>query len=337
MKITSTNKVFRNFFKFSMSNLHGAHREDFKEPPKPKKIPEYFQPRAKPLTGEELESAIKGQIAYPKVLRKQNDPPLAGQTFSNISFMMFSEPKKMTNGKMAYGFFKQRGSFASEEDSTVNAEDLIRDVDSKFKIRITRTGCWYPLLEESAMDDITTDKLDVKMNKDDESEVHLRDRAAKEKLAKERRIQREIREKEDELRNGGDIYDDQKSLEFYTMKRVTEMRLIEAREHKTKLLEDIHKNIVDTRKILADLEFHNPEYNEEWINRYNEERAKTGIPAFKPGEDQFEEYEKYRKNYVPEKTGDGEMEEKGTEGKGKEEETEEKRAAEFVRKNWDKR
>jgi hypothetical protein len=104
---------------------------------------------------------------------------------------------------------------------------------------------------------------------------------------------REIREREDECKRD-DVYDDKQSLKYYAMKRVTEMRLTEEIEKRLQQLSAIQESLVKTRTELKTLEKSHSTYTDEWVDCYNVERQKAGIPAFVPSKDQFAEYEKYQ-------------------------------------------
>lgn len=256
-----------------------------------KKAPEWLQSEHPALSQEQLAAAVSRQIVYPRVVRDMVDKPITNQCMSNISFMLFTEPKRLSTGKFVYGYAKSRGNWVTKEQATSEATKIIAEQDSKFQVRIAPTGHWVPITDEQAF---CEDLMDVRMN---EAEKHLRDKAVKEKEAESRKIQREIREREDEVKKG-DIYDNPLSLEFYTMKRVTELRLTEAVENlKAKL-----DGTIESRKkqwyILRQLEKANPQYQEQWIDRYNDERRKGGISEYIPSETQFAEYESYKPEVV---------------------------------------
>jgi hypothetical protein len=118
----------------------------------------------------------------------------------------------------------------------------------------------------------------------------LRTEAIKQKEGEQRRIMRELKEREDDVQTE-DIYDDKKTLKYYSMKRVTEMRLTEACGINRKKLEKIIQNQLKVRLELKQLERDNPQYTDEWVECYNVEREKSGIFAYVPGPDEFDEYE----------------------------------------------
>lgn len=244
------------------------------------KQPEWFNPNYPALKPNDSigRSAVDGQIvSYPKVVRTMIDPPINNQSIGNISFMLFNEPKKTKSGKPVYGFCKLRGNWNGEQQARFEASKIIREVDSKYPVLLAPVGSWVPITED---EDASKDKYDVRMK---DEELHLRDEAAKEKEADRRRIQREIQERAEELKKG-DIYDDPTTLTYYSMRMVTELRLTEERERQLKQLAGVEDNIRKVQEELARMEANHPDYKDNWIECYNAERRKTGIPDFCPSE-----------------------------------------------------
>lgn len=249
--------------------------------------PSWFLPDYPPLKSDDDvgRAAIEGQIyKYPKVVRQQCDPVIVGQHYGNVSFMLFDTPR-ISDGKPVYGFMKVRGNHDSQEVAYKDACRIVREIDSKFQVRIAPVGVWVPITEN---DRAVKEVFDVR---ESDKEIHLRDEAIKEKEKQQAKIAQELKEAEEKLVKGGDIYDNPDSLDFYTMKRVTEMTLMETRKAQQEKIDMMEKKIAEQRIILKRLERDHPEYKSQWIPRYDEERKKTGISRFIPGETQFDEYE----------------------------------------------
>lgn len=251
------------------------------------KTPAYFQPNHPSLEGEVAAKAVSNQITYPQVVRTQNDPPVINQVFGNMSFMLFSQPRILSTGKPVYGFVKMRGNWPDQHVCETNAANIVKQTDSKFKVRVVPVGAWIPITEE----DGAAEMIDVKTS---DSAVQLRDQAIRDMETKQRQMIREIRDREDELRNTPDIYEEPNSVRYYAMKRVTEMRLCEAIEAEYKKIEDLKKKLVQVRTECRQKEKEFPKHSEEWLDSYNKERRKAGIPDFVPSENQFDEYNKFQ-------------------------------------------
>jgi hypothetical protein len=251
------------------------------------KLPEWAIPTYPPLSSDDLvgRAAVEGQIvSYPKIVRTMIDPPIPNQSIGCISYMLFDEPKKAKGSeKPVYGFMKLRGNWNNQQQATFESSKIIREVDSKYQIRLAPVGTWVPITEDQSC---IKEKTDVRMN---EEEHHLRDQAVKDKESEQRRIQRELHERTEELKSG-DIYDDPTSLKYYSMRMVTELRLIEELDRQTRQIQNVKDNIEKVRNELAELEMTHPSYIEDWIECYNVERRKVGIPDFCPSEDFMTEH-----------------------------------------------
>jgi hypothetical protein len=251
------------------------------------KTPYWFNPKY-PILSEEDEvgkAALEEQVfTYPQVVRQNVDPAIIGQQFSSLSFNLFKEPVDY-KGKKIFGFVKSRGNSESKEVAINNANKIVLNIDSKFQVRICHTGEWVPITES---DSVVKELYDVRGDKD---EKHLRDQAIKEKNEDDARKMKEIREGEKNLKEGGDIYDDPTSINFYVMKRVTEMKLYETLQIHLAKMEEMRKKLGEQRIILKELEIDSPEYKKQWLGVYNESRTKISLPKLIPGEHQFDDYE----------------------------------------------
>lgn len=236
------------------------------------------------LKGDVADAAIEGQsIRYPQVVRSATDPPVVGQRLGLISFMIPDAPMKdETNGHTIFSFVKLRGNYADVTQAEFESEKLITQVDSKFRIVTVPVGQWLPITDNPRFFE---KMLEVKMG---DQEVALKDRAAREKAEEEARIIRELKEAQERLRNGGDVYDDTSSLDYYTTKRCTFGRLAEERDILRQKLDDVAQKLERTTQELRELEERCPNHKDVWMAHYNAERAKSGIPPISP----LHQYEK---------------------------------------------
>lgn len=250
------------------------------------KNPTWLHPDYPPLGHDNIgRAAVEGQIIeYPSVVRTQVDPPIINQKFGNISFNLFETPKSI-KGKPLYGFMKLRGNHESIDSSRIDGSRIVREIDSKFIVAIAPVGVWVPITESI---NAIRDLYDVK---DKDQAISLRDEAMIDKERADQKKIQEIKEAQEKLTSEGDIYDDQESLRFYTMKRVTDMQLYEHTRAQYLKLRSTQKTLIQQRIILKKLESNHPEYNSQWVDCYNQERSKSGITTFIPGETQFQEYE----------------------------------------------
>lgn len=251
--------------------------------------PAWLQSEAEKLKGDVLKAAVAGQLTtYPQVVRSQLDQAIPGQAFGNLSFMLFDKPKVSKLGKPIYGFVKMRGNWIDPATSQREAAKIVKSTDSKFPIKIVQVGAWVPITEDETF---VKDMVDVKAS---EQQPQLRDESIKKKESEAEDKMRQILEREDQLRKNGDITDDPQSLRYYAMNRVTESKLVEMIEATEKKLVDTKEKLTMIRDKLYNIEQSHPDYSEKWIDCYNEERLKSGIPAFLPAEKQFAGYEAHK-------------------------------------------
>lgn len=236
-----------------------------------RKDAEWFQPDRE-LTEDEKEAAYKGQIQYPQIVKKRIDPQIDGQIYCCLSFIPLPEPVKGINA-----FVKCRGTWPSKEVAKDYAKEIIRDVDSRFHIKILRTGSWVPVTNSEEYDeedviireDITTGKL--------------QDDPIKAAEDKHNKIIKDLKEREAKLKDknaSDDPHSDKNGIEYYTMRKVTILniqRYIKEGEEKLKELRNSEKEMQEEVEYL-DKKF--PKHKEDWVGIYNARRKDVGIPPY---------------------------------------------------------
>lgn len=235
-----------------------------------------FDPFAPPLSDQQNRYAVLDKIkAYPQVVRTGIDFPITGQTSGIIAFNLLPEPKTTKNGQKILGFIKLRGNWADENMCKVKASSIVREQDSHYANRIVPVGHWIPITEDI---NSVSENIDVKV---DESEVDTaRAEAAKKNEEERNRRLREIREREEELKNTPDIHEDTTDIKYYTMKWVTWLQLQEHVETMEKRLNELKNKEIENRKILYKLDSEYPGHRERWLSVYDEARKKSGLPSF---------------------------------------------------------
>ncbi len=261
-------------------------------------IPYWFNPKYPKLdeNDEVGKAALEHQVVlYPQIVRQNIDPVIPGHTHTIISFNLFEKPR-MFRDQPIYGFVKVRGDAEDDKVAIKNANKLVLEVDSKFMMRVCRTGEWVPITESTSVIkdvyDVSEDKGTMVRNEEDKNKLKmLRTEANKGKDKETKRIESELKDREKQLKEGGDVYDKPESIEFYVTKRVTEMKLHETVQVHELKLEELKKKLGEQRIILKKLEQQYPTHSENWLEVYNQGREKISLPRLIPGEHQFEEYE----------------------------------------------
>lgn len=248
-------------------------------------------PNHLPLEGAVAEAAVSNlMVEYPRVVRSVRDYPIPNQSNGLLSFMLFKEPKILKSGKPIYGFIKLRGNWADSDQCKAKASEIVRQQDSAHQIKIAEVGAWVPITEDT---NFVKENVEVKTNMTEQD--RLREIAAKENRDKQEQVAREIREREQEVKNGHDYNEDPDSIDYYTMKRVVWLRLQENIDMLRNQITSLEGKLNDTRVLLGELDEQHPTYIEDWIENYNKERRKAGIPDYIPSTREEEAYKKFVK------------------------------------------
>lgn len=248
---------------------------------------EWLVPGYPTLTGDVGQAAVNGQVVYyPMVVRSQIDEAIETQTRGLVSFMLLKEHRQTKEGKRIVGFFKLRGNWADEHQATSRAQKIVREQDSKYKVRVAHVGHWIPLVDDDAM---ALKNINVKVDESAE-EAEAKRKAMEDEEEKRKRIMRELEERKQEVENAKDYNDDKESLDYYTMKRVVWMRLQESIELERRKLKNLEEKFSEICGTLSKLDSEHPSHSENWIDNYNVPRKKAGIPDYIPSQMEVEEY-----------------------------------------------
>ncbi|HMP28150.1 MAG TPA: hypothetical protein PKD85_01035 [Saprospiraceae bacterium] len=249
-----------------------------------------LNPTFPPLTGKDAEAAVSNQILYyPQVVRSNIDEPISEQHFGAISFQLLEGDVRTKDGKRIFGFFKLRGNWASKEQATSKASRIVREQDSKHKIRVANVGHWLPICDDNSLV-----KENIGVNLDDNDEEEIRRKAEIQTEKQKRQVMREMKEREEEIKNAKDLNEETDSLDHYTMKRVVWMRMRENMQQLKNQSESLDKKYEEVREKLRELDASHPNYEHDWIENYNKERRKAGIPDHVPSKREEEEYNQTR-------------------------------------------
>lgn len=251
----------------------------------------WLVPDYPPLTGDVGKAAVNGQILYyPKVVRSQADEPIENQGRGLLSCMILKEPRQTKEGKRIVGFIKLRGNWADDNQATSRASKIVREQDSKYPVRVAHVGHWIPLVDDEAM---AQKNINVNVDESADEEAAKR-KAMEDEEEKRKRIVREMKEREEEIKNAPDHNEDASSLNHYTMKMVVWLRLQETIALERKKLKDLESKLTGVRTTLGELDDKHPGYADQWVDNYNVERRKAGIPDHIPSQADMEEYARTR-------------------------------------------
>ena len=233
-----------------------------------------------PLSGGEAQVAIQElnidtfTSKYTRVDRTYADPPDPMQKIGLISFV----PAKgaTPNEKGIYGFAKIRGNYATEIEANQKAEFIIKNLDSYNKVYHAYVGRPFPLTVNS---DYSAETNEVDIQKDMRESISHNVKQIKEDEYKE--IQ-DIKKREEQLiaeqkpaQKGEDIEVD--PYEEYITLKVKKAQLTWTYLEHIKKMEEIKGIILETRNKLDVHDQNNPDFAENYYDKYMKARDDAGL------------------------------------------------------------
>lgn len=222
------------------------------------------------LNCNELEAAKQVLITpfFRPVERKFIDPPIPQQVFCLHSFVPAKGAVPDKDG--VYGMIKCRGVFSTLEETDQKATELIKKVDSIHKYHISKVGYPFPITDNSKF---ASERKEVELKEQD-----LHDKLShdfKEQSHEQKQEVKEIKEREKMLME--DVKSEN-ALDKYIMTKVRRAQLIWTFIENVKKLRDMRKSILRSDDEIAELDKTNPEFREEYRERYTQARRESGIP-----------------------------------------------------------
>lgn len=207
---------------------------------------------------------------FPRVEKFYADPAVANQTYALVSFMPSQGATPDKDG--VFGMLKVRGTFATEDEAMLRAEWLIRNVDSYHAIYNTYVGRPFPLGANKKYITDTTE-VDIKKKVVEETSIDVR-----KKRDEEKQIMKQIEEREKELLADVEKKEDD-PYDVYTELMVKKAQLTWTYHQTMQKMEDMKRNIIKAREEIAKMKEENPDYHEQYMDKYIDARKKAGLPA----------------------------------------------------------
>lgn len=220
------------------------------------------------------------------------DPPTSEimpgkqQDIAVVSIRCRKEPMKLPDGKNLSGLFKVRFVGTADE-----CDEYTMKMIDKSPSHHRYDFMHMPIGKFALFTD--SEKFVQKMKAvaapEDANSIHTS--VAKDVRAQELKAGREAQQRLEDARKGPAVHDDPESLDFEVYKRVTFIRLSEAILAAERKLEELKKKIVPVHSLLKQMDKRFPERCPEgnsmssgvWLERYNEERRRSGIRDYIPG------------------------------------------------------
>lgn len=206
--------------------------------------------------------------SFPRIERRLADPALELQRIGLISFVPSKGATPDANG--IYGFAKLRGNFATEEEASFKAQELIRKVDSYHQVYHAYVGRPFPLTTTSDYSKYV-DRVDLQK---EASESISRD--VKSKREKEQQDIEEIKKREQELL--ADVAKEKEDNDDrYTTLRVKKAQLVWTYSETKKKLDQMIVLIAKARKEIEDLEATDSNLIKVYYQKYVDSRKQAGL------------------------------------------------------------
>lgn len=227
-------------------------------------------PGRRDLTDEQWNAAEKDliqkefvKLEYPRTMKLQVDPPLAGQYYGLVSFIPAKDAVPDKDG--LYGVLKLRGNFANMKEADAWSENLIRNHDSYATIDFCYVGKSVPLMKDNTLYTSSTREIDIRRKVDETTREDV-----KKKREAEKQEMLEVQERHRNLMSSVDeekekVYED---LDLYTQLRTKRAHLKMTQDECAKKMKETSKLISQCNTEITDLDEKHPEYKDEFMDRY---------------------------------------------------------------------
>jgi hypothetical protein len=237
-----------------------------------------------PLTDEQT-SCAKSQLInknfvsldYPRTLKFRVDPRIPSQSIGLVSFIPSKGASPDPEG--CFGVLKLRGNFPTVEEADNWSENLIRNYDSFGVIDMVHIGRDFPIMVDNEIYTSTTREIDVRKKVDDVTKSHL-----KAKQEEERKEMKEIQERQQKLLNPSNNEEKEQSLDdldYYIQLKVKKANADMVIDEANKKKEEARTVSENTATELSELDQKFPDYQNEYMQRYQNALASVGADANK--------------------------------------------------------
>lgn len=227
------------------------------------------------LNDEEVSNAMntlnikEGVNKFPRIEKNYMDPQISGQVICLHSFVPAKGATPDKDG--VYGMVKCRGVFPNEKEADERAEFLIRNVDSYHSVYHSFVGRPFPLSRNSRY---VADVNEIDLKKKLEESI---DKDVQDKRAEERKVMREIQDREKLLRQ--DVSQEIDPYDRYTELQVKRAQMSWTYTETVKKLDEYKRIILKAREDIATMDAENPDYREKYVDKYMKAREETGLKA----------------------------------------------------------
>lgn len=214
---------------------------------------------------------VVDKFEYIKVNRHFVDPPMGYQEpkFALFSFIPTRDDKKII------GVGKIRGVFHTAKEANERAEHIVKTVDSEHSIFTTLVGVPFPLVDTGFSKDVKEVDIDELSSQTNEKlKFEEKEKKLEQKLDEER-----AKKKREEIA-AGEIEDDIKpeGLDQYVLNRVKLAQFYDRKLQYRDKMREMELAIEDVKEKLKEMYAENPDYEQQYMDKYTESRRKAHIP-----------------------------------------------------------
>lgn len=220
-----------------------------------------------------LKDKLGKDIRDLQVDRYYADPTQHGQNICLVSFIPSSGAKPDSDN--IYGMMKVRGVYATEEEANERADFIIRNVDSYHEIYHCKVGRPFPVTNDNEFAS-TVHSIDIRKKT---TELISNDILNRKHEEKKEMMDIQDREKKllEESKNAQEGKPVDPFEEYITMNVKRAQLLWTYKETKEKLNQMKHSYLTSVDRI-KQLDEENPEYKEQYLEKYMSARREAGIP-----------------------------------------------------------
>lgn len=231
-----------------------------------------------PLEGTELDSAVSTleNTSFTEKFkvsdRNYADPPIASQKIGLFSFVPAKGARPNNNG--VYGFAKLRGNFETENEANIRAEHIIRTSDSAHTIFHTYVGKPFPITEN---ENYAAETSEVDIRRETTEAVS---NSIKDKKSDDKRIAKEIKEREDELMRDTSkegVSEDEVNEDEYITLNIKKAQLTWTYLEHIKKMKDVRSILLATADSICKIDTLNPALKQTFLDKYILAREKAGL------------------------------------------------------------
>ena len=259
----------RKSHKYTMSTLNSLSSKYDRSQMKNESLNQSFS-EYEELTGADLSAAKKDKCLYYKARETvYADPPHKNQLFALFSWQPSSGCTPDKNG--VYGMLKIRGTYEDENEMNKRAEYLVAHCDSFNRIYHAKNGVPVPL---TLKDEYSKEIKFVRQREEDNDIIHS---SVEDDKKRDEDIQKELDSRVDKIKQEEKEGTVVESIDEYIQAKVKiafNMNAIDTLKNQLGQSQNILRK---ASKLVQELEEANPEFQEQFMDRFNNARRSIGV------------------------------------------------------------